>query len=187
MKSFIIIVVSALAVFMALAIAQERDVFLPLIGITSSAPEMVTPATPPEIETTLRTFLAVMSHLYGSGGDPRFAERLPAGNEVVDEILADITYLEHNRRIQEMSLVNLQINSINSPTGGYAQVNATEYWVIRTRWDDKDGESDPARSEVHTVDYRLKVEGGEWRVIGWEHAPVVAGGDDRTNELESQG
>lgn len=172
MKRFLAILLGALAVFLGLAIAQEQQVFLSLLGLRASGVAAAPPASADgEIVPTVRTFLAVMTHLYASSGDPRFAERLPATRAVVEEILADVTYLGHNRRVQEMSLVDLAVDAVDQAAADSVVVSTTEYWVIRTRWLDREGESDPPRSEVQSLRYRLERNGESWQVTGWEVIP----------------
>jgi hypothetical protein len=119
---------------------------------------------------TVNLFVALSAHLRSAGGDPRFAERLPAGPPVVDELLAEVAYLQRSHRAEAPHLVRLEIRDVRSVGLETAVVRTREFWVTREA-----GAADrPARSDVVAARYDLRREAAGWRIAAWE---VDAGAD----------
>ena len=101
MKGLLKILLGGFVVFMGLSISQEWEFF-------SSAwfgePEPRAPLTDDERNAAAEAVhmtLSLMRHVYLSSGDPRFGERMPAAEGIVEEILADVRYLARNQRVQD--------------------------------------------------------------------------------------
>ncbi|MCP4663660.1 MAG: hypothetical protein GY856_50390 [bacterium] len=177
MKALIKILLWGFVAFLAIAMIEEREVFLTVFVAPEarSGESETEPAPPPElseaerrgVEDGLRQFLTLMRHLYASGGDPRFAERLPAAAKVVEEIMTDVVYLQHNQRRQELSLMNLEILDLELRQDR-ARVRTEELWIIRTFWGPHRQPADPPRSAKFHVEYFLTREARGWHVEGWD-------------------
>lgn len=180
MKGLLKILLGGFAAFMVLAIAQEWQLFTSAwFDAGESAPE-VSESEQRAATETLRLTLDLMGHLYRSGGDPRFAERLPAGDEVVAEILADIDYLESNHRRQDPELERLEVVAIEPLDAERLEIRTRESWRVRVLWSSRSGAAEPARSETVRGSYLLVRGGRGWRVEGWRFDdPAAAGGGGR--------
>ena len=117
---------------------------------------------------TVRLMLELMRHLYVSGGDPRFTERMPASPGVLDEMLSDIHYLAKNHRRQETVLKKLEIISIEEAGGGRLDIRTRELWQINILWLTGDEVAEPP--SVQLIHGRYLVSSGNqgWRVDAWE-------------------
>ena len=169
MKRFFGILSIGLVLFVAAAIAQEWDYFSSAWFGRPEAPET---ATQEDGETqalgTVREALALMAHLYASGGDPRFAERLRLAPELLDEIQRDIEYLAKNRRVQNPRLQRLELLGADPAGKGQLVLRTREFWIHRTFWSNGSGESDPPRSVILYARYQLVQENSGWSIFGWE-------------------
>lgn len=180
MKSLAIILLASFVGFLLTAVVEEHEAFVPLLGLAPDAAAV--PAMPEEdraaVEDAVRGFLSLLVHLYRNGGDPRFAERIHASESVVQEILDDIAYLQHNQRRQDLQLMHLEVLEAESLREDRATLLAKEYWVVRTFWSHHQGSSDAVRSVVARVRYYLEREGRTWSVNAWEYdaPPDVNGG-----------
>jgi hypothetical protein len=113
--------------------------------------------------------LVLMGHLYGTGGDPRFAERIPASPAVIDEMLADIEYLGRNHRRQEPILQKLEIVAVDPIGADRVEVRTREFWIHRVYWAVGDrAETEPARSQVVNGRYLVARQPSGWRVEAWD-------------------
>ena len=169
MKDLVKILIIGLLVFMALALVQERQVFLSTWfgGDVQPAPE-VAEDDRRAAEDTVSNMLSMMRHLYSSDGDPRFAERMPAGQVVIDELMEDITYLRRNHRRQDPRLMRLVVDEVTVAGSGRLRVRTTEHWVIRILWIDGNTEAErPHSMIVHGV-YRLARDTAGWKVMWWD-------------------
>lgn len=170
MKQLVIILVAGVVAFMAVAIVQERELFLnALAGRPTRPSTKVSDEHLKSAAAALQRFHSVSRHLYASGGDPRFAERLLAEPPVVDELLQDIAYLRRFGRTQSAELMGLEVlESSPAGPGNRIELKTREYWIIHLlRLADRQPE-EPPRSQVQYVTYRLKLDGTTWRLHGWE-------------------
>jgi hypothetical protein len=120
----------------------------------------------------VQSFLTLSAHLRGSGGDPRFAERLPASEAVVGELMDEIAYLRHAGRLDEPRLVRSEIREVKPEADGLAAVRTKEYWITR---DVREGGE--VRSDVVLARYTLARDGAAWRVVDWSVDPDRPSGD----------
>ena len=78
MKNLLLILAGAFAVFMALAIVQEWEMFgAAWFGGGEEAPPPLAESERKAAADAVYMALSLMQHFYGSGGDPRYAERMP--------------------------------------------------------------------------------------------------------------
>lgn len=168
MKALLKILLGGFVVFMSLSIVQEWEFF-------SSAwfgePAPGAPLTDDERKgaaDAVHMTLSLMRHLYLSGGDPRFAERMPAADGIVEEIQADVRYLVRNQRVQDPELLRLDVTEVERLGQDRVEVHTRERWHVRIRWAHGGADAEPPR--LHTIQGRyLVVRGGKgWRVEGWE-------------------
>jgi hypothetical protein len=172
MRGLIKILSLGLALFVAVTVAQEWDYFSSR-WFGGAKLEIGPEGTEAEAVEAVRSTLALMAHFYSSGGDTRFAERMPAGPELIEEFQADVDYLAKNRRIQDPRLQKLELRSIRPAGEGVLAVSTREFWIHRTFWNDGEGESDPPRSEILFVRYQLVRDNVGWLVLGREFEPQV--------------
>lgn len=169
MKDLLKILGLGLVAFIAIAMAQEWRLFATAwIGLEQQAPGMSDEDRRAAHEAVYRT-LTLMAHLYSSGGDPRFAERIPAGPAVLDEILADVAFVSARGRVEVPDLIRLEIAAVEPLGPGAAEVTTREFWRVRFLWPDGSRESDPAREQFLEGRY-LVVKGSRgWEVQGWDY------------------
>lgn len=156
---------------------------LALLGLSAAgALRAPVPARPPtaeeraEAERTVHELLALVRHLHGSGGDPRFAERVPAAPEVVDELLREIAWVRHQGWIEELQLARLELSPAERTEDGALELGAREFWIARRR-PVADAAAEPRlSSSVLATRYRLEREGGRWRVVEWRHEAASGAG-----------
>ncbi len=179
MKPFLKIIAGALAVFMVLAVAQERDVFFAPLAMAAKKPRILSKTDRKNAVETVYSYLALSSHLYATGGDPRFAERIPASRALVNNILTDTRYIERNHRRQENRLMGLDVLSVTALPGGRVRVRTKEYWIVKTLWAVSGKKAGPTRSEILFCKYLVRREGATWMVTAWDFAddaePTVMG------------
>ena len=101
MKALGKILLGGFVVFMGLAITEEWGMFSSAWFGESEPEASLTDEERKSAADAVHLTLSLMRHLYLSGGDPRFAERMPAARGIVEEILADVRYLARNQRVQD--------------------------------------------------------------------------------------
>jgi hypothetical protein len=168
LKALLKILLGGFVVFMGLAIAQEWTLFSSAWFGEPPTEASLTDDERKQAADTVHLTLSLMRHLYLSGGDPRFAERMPAADGIVEEILADVQYLARNQRVQDTELLHLDVTAVDPLGEGRVTVRTRERWQVRIRWAHGGDEADPVRSQMIHGRY-LVVRGGKgWRVEGWE-------------------
>ena len=175
MKNLLKILGGGFLAFMVLAMAQEWEVFSSAwFGAPGSAVE-VSEADRKAASDTVHLTLTLMQHLYASGGDPRFAERMPASPGVVDEMLADIDYLSRNHRRQEMELQRLEVASIEALSEDALDIRTREYWSYRINLVvDSAAPGEPDHQRTYGK-YLVIRRGQGWQVARWELDEPPAG------------
>lgn len=167
MTLLIRVVGAALAVFLLLGGIQEwrtlgKGLFLPDQPATTMGEEDRASAARTVVE-----FLQIAAHFYSSSGDRRFAERIPATPEVLEEMQRDAAYVAHNGRVQEATLARIEVVAVTAVGDDRVEVRTREFWT--TRWIFRaDGRVDGVRSDVVRVRYRLVRDGSVWRVVQWD-------------------
>lgn len=175
MKSFASIVAGALLAFIALAMLEEHETFT-RNWFERTDGYRATEAERRSAADTVHEFRTLAAHWYGTGGDRRFGERLPATEPVVDELRADIDYLRRNGRIETPRLMRLEVLAVEVASESAAQVRTREFWVTEFHWPGG-GPSDPARSDVAFMQYRLMRDGARWIVSAWDPVDPPASED----------
>lgn len=169
MRSLVKILLGGFVVFMVLAIAQEWAFFSEAwFGAPASAEPAVDEEQQRAAAGALRSHLALVSHLYSSDGDRRFAERIPASPDVVGEMMADIVYLRHNGRYQEMAMHGLEVLDVVPLSSDRVEIRTKEYWTVRSLFLADDSQADPPRAQIVFARYRLQREVAGWRVEAWD-------------------
>lgn len=169
MKSLLKILLGGFVVFMLLAIADEWAFF-------SSA--WFGDAGPPKTELededraaaveAVRLALTLARHLYQSGGDPRFAERMSVSEGMLAEMLTDIEYLRTNQRVQDPQLRKLEVLEVVALSRDRVEVRTREFWHHQFVWQDGSGEADPKEWQILFGRYLVERRPKGWEVQGWE-------------------
>ncbi len=170
MKNLLKILACGAAAFMILAIAQEWTLFRDAwFGSQQTGPKM-SESEQKEAADAIYQMLALMEHLYATAGDSRFAERMPASESVVEEMMQDIEYLRRNHRIQELLLDRLEILAIEELGKDRVEIWTQEFWNIRFLWLVGGREAEPRRPHRFNGKYLLSRGTKGWRVEGWDLA-----------------
>jgi hypothetical protein len=175
MKRFLQIVAGALVLFIAAAMAEERETFAANWFARAKkyeAPERDIRA----VAQAVHDFRMLVAHWYGTDGDRRFAERLPATKPVIDELRSDIAYVRRNGRIETPRLMRLEVQRVDVRSENAAEVHTRELWVTEFHWIGG-GPSDETRSDLLFIRYRLIRDGARWLVSSWDpiDAPPAEG------------
>jgi len=180
MRNLLKILLGGLVAFMALAVTQQWDYFSSAwfgggVDLPQDSEEDEASAA-----EAVRNILVLLEHYYGTGGDPRFAERIPVSPQVLRDLQADIEYLKRNRRRQEPHLQRLEILDVASAGPDRVNVKTKEYWIHRIFWLDESGdEAEPPHSQVITSTYHMRKHSQAWRLERWD---MSAGGPPRNAE-----
>jgi len=174
-KNFLKIVASGLVLFVVAAIVQEWSYFsVAWFGRSEAQETVLDDADEDQAVGALREALTLMTHLYSSGGDPRFAARMPVTPEILEEIQGDIAYLAGNRRFQDPRLQQLELLAADPVGAGRLELRTREFWIHRTFWADGSGESDPPRSVILYPRYRMVRDNTGWRIREWDFGRLEA-------------
>lgn len=170
MKSLMRILLGGLLVFIAVALVQEWDFFASSwFGDEESAPTLSEGEQEAAVQAVRQT-LTLMGHLYSSGGDERFVERMPASESVRAEMLADVRYVKINHRRQEPILQRLEVFSVDVRTDKFVEVRTREFWIHNTYWVIGGTEAEPPRSQIVLGRYLVVKPSQTWQVEGWDFA-----------------
>jgi hypothetical protein len=166
-KQLLKIVGIGLAVFILMAIAEEWDFFYGAWFGPDDEALVLADEDREAAGEAVYLMLTIMRHLYSSGGDTRFAERMPASDGIIEEIMSDIEYLSRNHRRQDPELKRMEIESVEPLAPDRVEVRTRELWSFRFSWIGRGGDSDPPRIEViHSLYLVVRTQSG-WRVEGW--------------------
>ncbi len=177
LRNLLKILFAGFVAFMAIAVAQEWGYFSSIwFGANEESRVVEQKDGSPAAGKTVHELLTLMRHLYTSGGDPRFADRMPASDDVIEEMLGDIAFLKHDHRLQDPRLVRAEILDVRALGQDRAEVLTKEYWIFRVlRMSDR-SEAEPARSVIFLGRYNVQREGSAWRVHAWDIAEPRADG-----------
>jgi hypothetical protein len=170
MRDLTKILFGAFLAFMVLALVEERKIFFPGGAAAGRGADraVLSDQDSAEAVAAVRRTLALLAHYYGSGGDERFAERMPASDVVRQEIAADIRYLRANHRRQEPTLQRLEVESVRSLGEGAVEIRTREFWIHRFFWIGGSEELETPRSQVIYGNYLVSKQAQSWRVEGFE-------------------
>jgi len=177
-KGLLKILLAGFAVFMVFSVAQQWEFFSSAWFASEKQRERLPDEEREAAADAVRMTLNLTRHLYASGGDTRFAERIPAGGGIIDEIVADVDYLARNHRVQDPELLQLELLSVVELSLDRVEIATREDWRVRTLLGVGGREADPPTSQTIEGKY-LVVRGGKgWRVEGWELVDLPAPGSD---------
>ncbi len=168
MKGLLKILGGGFVVFMLLAIADEWAFFSAAwFGAREEPTAELPEADQKAAADALHLTLELMGHLYRSGGDPRFADRMPASDGVKEEMLADILYLGRQHLLQDTELRRLDVMSVDRLGEGRLELRTRERWRFRVVRADGSGAVEPPRTRTVEAAYLVVRGGSGWRVEGW--------------------
>lgn len=182
MKRLLQILGAGFVVFMVLAIGQEWE-FFASAWFGKAEPEMELSEEDREgAIDAVRLTLELSRHLYSSDGDPRFAERMPASERVVEALMKDVDYLANNHRRQDNRLQGVEIVGARALDAERAEVRTREYWIIGLQWLDGSVAAKPVGQLVHAR-YLVSRGAQGWRVEAWElDSPEEQNQEEREEE-----
>lgn len=111
------------------------------------------------------SFLRMSAHLRGSRGDDRFAERLPAARDVVEELLAETDALTRAGVTETPRLLRADVRVVTPLADDAVEVFTREYWITDVAGEGRGPER--TRSDVVDARYAVVHEPGGWRVAAW--------------------
>jgi len=167
-KGLIKILLGGFAVFMGLAVLQEWDYFATSWFGRAETPREASAEDRAAAAETVRQALVLMRHLYQSGGDPRFVERMPVSDALRDELMADVDYLRRNHRRQDPGLQKLEINSVDPLNPDRFEVRTREFWQVKFLSVVSDEPSDEPKWQIVLGRYLVVRAGPGWRVESWD-------------------
>ena len=169
MKSLLKILLGGFVLFMILAIADEWSFFAAAwFGSEESAEIELSEGDRGAAIESVELMLDLTRHLYMSGGDARFGERMPVSDQLLEEMRVDIDYLLSNQRLQDPQLRKLEVLEVSPLAEDRVEIRTREFWQHRFLWLDGSGEADPAEWQILFVRYLVARDASGWRVQGWE-------------------
>lgn len=170
MKNLLKILLGGFVVFQVLAIAQEWDLFAAAWLGTDREEPSLSLEHQRAAAAAVDEALTLLQHFYLSGGDARFADRMPVSEAFLEEARRDVAYLARNGRLQDPVLEELVVQTVEAAGPGRATVGTRERWRVR-ELRARDGEIlGPPRVQLTYRQYRVSRQGTGWRVEGWELA-----------------
>lgn len=177
MKKLLLIFLGAFAVFMVLAIAEEWEFFAAAWFGAEEPPATLSESERKAAADTVYLALSLMQHFYATGGDSRFAERMPVGPAVIEEMRADVEYLRRNRRRQEPSLERLEVSSVEPLGPGRVEIETREWWQIEILSLAGGAPTEPATIQSLFGKYLVVRQDRGWRVEAWDFLEPEAAAD----------
>jgi hypothetical protein len=110
-------------------------------------------------------YLQLAAHLQRSGGDERFAERLPATREAIADLLAEGDAQARAGRSERARLVRADVRGVTRRAPDAVEVSTREYWI--TQGGGAGSGPERPRSDVVEARYAVVRAPGGWRVAGW--------------------
>lgn len=170
MKSLLKILIGGTAFFLVMAIGQEWSFFSDAwFGTSQGRDEMPVEEKKAASDAVYR-MLALAEHFYASGGDPRFAERMPVSDAVVEEMITDVRYLGRNHLVQFPSLERLDVTAVRDLGEGKVEIHTRELWEIEQRGVTDEMSHAPSRPHRTKRKYLLSRGPRGWKVEGWDIA-----------------
>jgi hypothetical protein len=186
-RKLVKILLGGLVVFMVLSIAQEWEFFS---GAWFGEPEEVIELPHEDLAeaaNAIHMTLSLMRHFYMSDGDPRFRERMPAAEWIIDEMAEDITYLQRNRRLQDASLEQMEVLSSTALDRDRVEIITREFWHVKVLFADNGTDAQPPLTQVAHGRYLVARTGQGWRVEGWEPTvPDAVADEGKPSEAREQ-
>jgi len=168
-KNLLAILLGGFLVFQTLAIVQEWEVFgAAWFGLGDEREESLSADEREAAADAVYLALSLLRHFYASGGDPRFAERMPVSDAVLAEMRSEVAYLARNGRIEDPVLDRLQVLSVEPAGPRRATVRTREHWTVHLRRASDGGPIGQPGVGVTHREYLVTLEGDDWRVMGWD-------------------
>lgn len=186
-KNLLAILLGGFVAFQALAIAQEWEIFgAAWFGLGGKPEEELSQEELQAAADAVTLTLSLMRHFYASGGDPRFADRMPAGEAVLSELRSEVEYLDRNHRRQLLTLEDYEVTAVEPRGKNRVEVRTREHWSVHTLLISDGREVDPRRASRLQGTYAVVRQGHAWRVEGWDFGgPQSMAGE--TDESEGGG
>lgn len=169
------ILLAGIVAFLMLGMLQKWDFFLGAWLGESNDEKTMSRDDLLGAAATVEDLLTLMRHYYASGGDPRFAERMPASDGVLAEMTADVEYLMRAGRRQEPVLQELEILDLRPLGEIQVEVRTKEYWIHHLEWIEGRGPAEeipvPPRSQILYGRYFVVLGSTGWRVEATEFVP----------------
>lgn len=118
--------------------------------------------------------VTLAAHLRGSGGDPRFAERIPASPEVIEALQRELEFMKHLGVVEDAELKRFEVGRVRRARPRVLEVDTREYWVTRQV---SGGVRPPEaarpdfRTDVVLTRWTVERQSGGWVVVDWQLAP----------------
>lgn len=180
MRGLLRIVPVAFVLFMVLAVAQEWRFFSASWFGTGVEEERLTEEDRRQAADTVVRTLSLMRHFYLSGGDPRFADRMPVSSGLLEELRTDVDYLARNHRLQDPELQRLQVLAVErvaSAGDDRVEVRTRERWTFRVLWASDGSSAGGPRRRTVEGRYFLVRSGTGWRVEAWQPIAEESGAE----------
>ena len=168
MKVLLKILGGGFLAFMVLAIADEWSFFAEAwFGAEEVSIAELSEKEQKAAADTVHLSLNLMRHLYLSGGDPRFADRMPASDGLKEEMLADIVYLGRRHLVQDPELLRMDVMSVEPLGADRVELTTRELWRFRVLRAEGGGEVEPPHTRAVEAAYLVTRGGSGWRVESW--------------------
>lgn len=170
-KNLLAILLGGFLVFQTLAIVQEWEVFgAAWFGLGDEPEEGLSADEREAAADAVYLALSLQRHFYASGGDPRFADRMPVSEAILAEMQSELAYLARNGRIEDPVLDRLEILSVQPAGPRRATVRTRERWTVQLHRASDRGPIGKPSIGVTDREYLVALEGDDWRVMGWDLA-----------------
>lgn len=170
-KNLLAILLGGFLVFQTLAIVQEWEVFgAAWFGLGDEPEEGLSADERKAAADAVYLALSLQRHFYASGGDPRFADRMPVSEAILAEMQSELAYLARNGRIEDPVLSRLEVLSVEQAGPRRATVRTREHWTVHLLGAAERRPMAEPRTGVTHREYLVVLETGGWRVMGWDLA-----------------
>jgi hypothetical protein len=164
MKRLFLILALGLLGFLSIAMLQEWRIFATAWLGASQEVVSLGEEDRKAAADTVHEYLTLLAHVHAGGGDPRFLDRLPASDAVIDELVAELDYLRRNGRRQIMVLQGLDVQAVDQLDERSVEVRTREWWTIG--YDQAGNEAPAGRRTANVVSgrYLVRREPSGWAI-----------------------
>jgi hypothetical protein len=123
---------------------------------------------------TVHSMVTLAAHLRGSGGDPRFAERIPASPPVLEALQRELEFARHLGVVEDPELRKFEVGRVRRVRPRVVEVDTREYWVTRqVSAAVRPPEAAPPafRTDIVLTRWSVARQAGGWVVVDWQLAP----------------
>ena len=157
MRAALVVVALGLALLAGAAVSTRNG---------ADTPRLSTPDRDAAV-AAIRLFLSLSTHLARSGGDERFADRIAAAPEVVEEVMAGLAFIRHSGWTEDPQLVRMDVETVEPGIHDTVEVVTKEYWVVRAARLRAGTPEPKPHVDVVRVRYNLQRDGAGWRIASW--------------------